>query len=1162
MDIDKLTHLKSKFIYIIIYYFDLSIEKLKGVKIMKYIIGLDIGIGSVGWAVIRNDDKNRIENFGVRIFESGESNNGKDRSSQERRGFRSTRRLLRRKSHKKNRLKSHLQNIGLVTINNLNLYFEQGHNDILTTRVRGIDERLMPCEIAACLINICNRRGYKDFYEVDMDLLSDVEKKEYESERQGATLINNLMASKKYRTVAEMYMNDLEFESDNGVFRKYRNSKFNETTNLVSRNMLENEVDIILNKQREYYPCLTAENIDFIKEIIFKQRDFEDGPGDVNDKFRRYKGFLDSIGNCQFYKEEKRGQRYTIIADIYALTNVLSQYKYYDAQGNFNLPVELAQRFIEYTLENGRIGKKEIKQLAGEYGIKVNIVDTEKGDSISNCIKYLKAVKKAFEDNGYDYNKLVSDNYLDVEKNLINRVGVILSTYQTPSRRKSELMKIDEISTCPELINTFVLKKFSGTSKVSIRYMQDSISAFLNGDIYGKFQAELIKELGAKEESEKTLHYKLPSFESEKDTFEFYKNPVVCRSINETRKIINNIIDLYGSPYAINIEVASELNKCYDDRMTDIRNQNKNEKDTKNAETEICELLGIDKSEVTSVMIEKYKLGKAQDWHCLYSGNPIDKKECLSKNNRTYEIDHIIPFSLILDNTLNNKALVLASENQFKKQRSPLMYMSNDKAKEFTARVNDMWLKKKINNKKRSYLLLESLANADMITEWKSRNINDTRYIAKYLVNYLKNNLKFGNYSHQGLYRDYVYAVKSSITSRMRRQWLNTKTWGVYDKSELKKITYLDHAVDAVVIANCLPAYVEIASENIKLRNMFKKAGNAVTQEYTDSMEKCIETMYKYYHLKRSEVEPLLKYKKKTPCLIDNLRDEVDKRFVDCDIFRRWEEENAKAENREIVNFTDQEIAKFYSDRMKEFYFNDLEFAENLQMPLVSCKPDRKYSGEITLSNPVSVIEKDGKMYQKSRKDIAAIKEKDIDNIFSDNKDLIDSLKNIFKGRKDGITVGDILKEENLSCFITEAGTRVNRVTILSGCNSTFYRKEINDNNYTILNNNKYYCVEVYKDKKGLVRTQGIKYTDLVKKDSKLWLKNGYSYPDNYNTHIMYIFKNDFIVVYTKDGKVKFKGYYQSPHHVGKDYCAKSYNNTNSQDISISAPKQDYVIKY
>ena len=69
---------------------------------MKYRIGLDIGIGSVGWSVISGEHNNaRIEDFGVRIFESGEKNNGKDRKSQERRGFRGTRRLIRRRRHRK-----------------------------------------------------------------------------------------------------------------------------------------------------------------------------------------------------------------------------------------------------------------------------------------------------------------------------------------------------------------------------------------------------------------------------------------------------------------------------------------------------------------------------------------------------------------------------------------------------------------------------------------------------------------------------------------------------------------------------------------------------------------------------------------------------------------------------------------------------------------------------------------------------------------------------------------------------------------------------------------------------------------------------------------------------------------------------------------------------
>ena len=45
---------------------------------MKYSLGLDIGISSIGWAVV-NLEKNRIENLGVMLFTSAERpKDGKD----------------------------------------------------------------------------------------------------------------------------------------------------------------------------------------------------------------------------------------------------------------------------------------------------------------------------------------------------------------------------------------------------------------------------------------------------------------------------------------------------------------------------------------------------------------------------------------------------------------------------------------------------------------------------------------------------------------------------------------------------------------------------------------------------------------------------------------------------------------------------------------------------------------------------------------------------------------------------------------------------------------------------------------------------------------------------------------------------------------------------
>ena len=159
------------------------------------------------------------------------------------------------------------------------------------------------------------------------------------------------------------------------------------------------------------------------------------------------------------------------------------------------------------------------------------------------------------------------------------------------------------------------------------------------------------------------------------------QNPVVFRAINETRKVLNAIIELYGSPEVIVVEVASELNSSFLERNETAKRQKENEKKNDEAKRVISELLGISVEEVTGNMLDKYKLYHEQQGKCLYSGRPLgDLTEVLKDSEKRYEVDHIIPYSLILDNTLNNKALVWSNENQAKRQRTPLMYLDAEKA--------------------------------------------------------------------------------------------------------------------------------------------------------------------------------------------------------------------------------------------------------------------------------------------------------------------------------------------------------------------------------------------------------------------------------------------------------------------------------------------------
>ena len=145
---------------------------------MKYSLGLDIGNGSVGWAVVQNEGEHWIEDFGVRLFESSENPKNKCNKNQKRRAQRAARRVTRRRSHRKMRIKQHLQRMGLFTLDELSRDFEAPHPDPLSLRVKGLDEPLSPCELAACLFHISNHRGYQDYFDTHIEHITEEDKEQ------------------------------------------------------------------------------------------------------------------------------------------------------------------------------------------------------------------------------------------------------------------------------------------------------------------------------------------------------------------------------------------------------------------------------------------------------------------------------------------------------------------------------------------------------------------------------------------------------------------------------------------------------------------------------------------------------------------------------------------------------------------------------------------------------------------------------------------------------------------------------------------------------------------------------------------------------------------------------------------------------------------------
>ena len=1105
----------------------------------QYRFAFDIGIGSCGWAVISENEtgNRRIEDAGSRIFDSGEMKEGKDRKSQKRRGFRSVRRVLRRRSHRKYRLKNYLRYVHFMTDMEIRCASEASMNQILPVKVRGIDEKLTKAELLQVLIHACNHRGYKDFYEVtEIDAAESQEEEDEKINQAAADRLDRSFEESHCRTISEYICRYCTIPGTDRI--DYRNRFYkNENRMIIRRKHVENEIRTILKKQREWYPELTDQKIEKIMGVIFSQRDFEDGPGDASDKYRRYTGFLESIGYCRFYPEERRGFRNTALGDVYAAINALSQYRYVHTDtGEAKLSQEAAAKMVSYIMKQGSLTRTQAAKLLKPLGIAIyGSKDVDK--TLAKSFRFLKEMKKIAEKCQVSWESLLSETdlteYEEGKTSLLNQLGTVCSMYQTPHRKEEELKKLhakwEHVHLPPAFGNALKRHKFNGTSSVSYHHMADAIEAFLKGDIYGNFQWNKQKQLDEKQESQRERLLSAKVLMQDEDVKD---NPVVLRSINETRKVLNCLIRLYGAPAEIHVEVADDVARSYLERKRIQKMQRDHEKTRDAIKKKIAEILHCEESEVKGSQIERYKLYMEQEGKCLYSGRELDLEMVLDTQSHAYEVDHIIPYSLILDNTLANKALVCGNENQAKGQQTPLMYLKGEKKEAFIERVKAE--KKRtshpISNKKYDYLMLATLYGKEakeILTGWKSRNINDTRYITKYVVGLIKNHLQFAGEKAR------VFGIRGHITSRFRKEWLGKNTWGSDEKC---RANYLNHAADAIVLANLSKMDVEIAMDYEKLRQIRRHYGEMSIQ-YDHFLNHAAQRIAAFYPITEEAIRKQLAESKRTLSYVPNLGREVDLRLGNPEGETRSEEEY-RAET--------------------EMYYEGAAFVVKPHLPYVSMKVEKKFRGEIADSNPIRLVEENGIQYKISRLKVEELKREQLSKLYTSDGYLIEALEKAFEN-KDVKTVKDYMEKEHLDVFRTTNGQPVRKVSIKGMPVSNYYKKSINETNYSILGVPKYYCVEVYTNSKGQTKIWGLRFVDMISYKGKLYLKDGVR-PADYARHGMYLFPGEYIEV-EKRGKIVYEGTYQNVYSINQGVLRIKVKNTNALK-PISIGNKAGVFKY
>ncbi|MBQ5570398.1 MAG: type II CRISPR RNA-guided endonuclease Cas9, partial [Treponema sp.] len=130
---------------------------------MKYRLGLDLGTNSIGWAVYSLDSENEpneLVDMGVRIFSDGRDPKTKEPLAVARRTARGQRKLIYRRKLRRKSVFRLLQQQNLFPktkeesqkLKSLNPYM---------LRVKALDEKLEPYELARVLFNLSVRRGFK-----------------------------------------------------------------------------------------------------------------------------------------------------------------------------------------------------------------------------------------------------------------------------------------------------------------------------------------------------------------------------------------------------------------------------------------------------------------------------------------------------------------------------------------------------------------------------------------------------------------------------------------------------------------------------------------------------------------------------------------------------------------------------------------------------------------------------------------------------------------------------------------------------------------------------------------------------------------------------------------------------------------------------------------
>ena len=746
----------------------------------SYILGLDIGSSSLGWAVLETNKTNKptgVLACGVRVFPAGVEGleTGKDTSpNADRRQKRQIRRQLMRKARRMRKL------FRILMLNGLLPTVEKVTPEAIDTALKQLDQELAKKWITKgdteshlafpYRLRAAAAKSPLELFELGRALYHLVHRRGFLSNRKSVRKDDEELG--KVHSGIETLKGAME-EAKCATLGAYFSSIASHEVRLrsrwTSRQMYLDEFAAI-QKANPQVPELVWKEIH--KAAFFQ---------------RKLKSQAHLIGKCSLVKDRPRAplwhpeyQRFRILSAVNALRVADDSI----TDGNRFLDVEERAELIE-ALKNQQSmtagGVKRLLKLPKSSTLSID--ETGSGDMIGD--RTAATMRKAFGDR---WNALTHPEQLEAlhDVNSFEKDDALGRRGQKHWKLSAEQAK--EFS-------KIVLEP--GYGSVSVAAIIRLMPHLEKGMTYAEARK---KEFPEQFEKTDVMEF-LPPVKDFKDAM---RNPAVARSLSELRLVVNSLIRKFGKPAQIRVELARDLKKPKKQREQISKDNRSREKTRETHAAEIVAKTSL--KQPSRADIEKFELWKECRGICPYTGRSINMSDLFGSTPQV-DVEHIVPFSRSCDNSFANKTLCFSEENRnVKQKKTPFeAYGSSPRWGDMIARVKR--LDGSAAKAKLARFLNESSAQ-DMAEQFSTRQLNDTRYASVLARQYLSQ--LYGGFSDEDG-KSRVQATAGQTTAFLRREWrLNLL---LNDKDQKSRKDHRHHTIDATVIALTSPRQIKALTD-------------------------------------------------------------------------------------------------------------------------------------------------------------------------------------------------------------------------------------------------------------------------------------------------------------------------------------------------------------